>query len=217
MKTIDAFAELGALGKAIFTTADASARWRVSPASSSKTLARLAEANVIQRVRQGVWSMGADSPDVYEVAPVLVRPLPTYVSTYSALFQHGMIGQIPRATYSMSLGRPLRIETSVGVFIYHHINEASFGGFVGQSATRSGLATREKALVDTALVLGVRSATITIPEIDLPAEFNVEEMWRWVRTIPSARMRTIVTRALVRILESGTSARSRSPRHLRPG
>lgn len=201
MRSTDALAELGNLKKPVFTTAEASAVWRVDPPSASKTLSRLAAANLIQNVLRGIWAIGTDTPDPYEVAPVLVRPYPNYVSMYSAMFKHGMIDQIPRTIDLMSLGRPMRRATSVGLFTIHHLNEESFGGFVGQSNIRSGLATAEKALVDTVTVLGVRSGTVTLPEIDPPNDFDFPTMWAWVDKIPSPRLKTIVTNNLKRITE----------------
>ena len=169
--------------------------------SASKALTRLAEAHVIQRVGQGMWAMGSDAPDVYEVAPVLTRPYPNYISMYSALFRHAMIDQIPRGVDLMSLGRPMKVVTSAGLFTVHHIHENSFVGFLGQTAIRSGLATAEKALVDTVMVLSVRSGSVTLPEIDLPEDFDVATMWGWVEKISSMRLRTITTRNLVRLIE----------------
>lgn len=201
MRSIDALSALGTLHKPVITTAEASAVWGMAPPSASKALSRLAEAHVIERVSQGVWAMGSGTPDVFEVAPVLTRPYPNYVSMYSALFRHAMIDQIPRSVDLMSLGRPMKIATSAGLFTVHHIHEDSFGGFSGHTANRSGLATGEKALVDTVMVLGVRSGTVTLPEIDLPEEFDTATMWEWVEKISSARLRTITARNLVRLLD----------------
>ena len=201
MRSIDALSALGTLHKPVITTAEASAVWGMAPPTASKALSRLATAHVIQRVGQGVWGIGSDAPDVYEVAPVITRPYPNYISMYSALFRHAMIDQIPRSVDLMSLGRPMKVVTSVGLFTVHHIHENSFGGYSGQTEIRSGIATAEKALVDTVMVLGVRSGLVTLPEIDLPEDFDIAAMWRWVETISSRRLRTIATRNLVRLIE----------------
>lgn len=201
MRSIDALSALGTLRKPVITTSEASAVWSMAAPSASKALTRLAEAHVIQRVGQGMWAMGSDAPDVYEVAPVLTRPYPNYISMYSALFRHAMIDQIPRGVDLMSLGRPMKVVTSAGLFTVHHIHENSFVGFLGQTAIRSGLATAEKALVDTVMVLSVRSGSVTLPEIDLPEDFDVATMWGWVEKISSMRLRTITTRNLVRLIE----------------
>jgi predicted transcriptional regulator of viral defense system len=201
VRSTDALHELGTLDKPVITTAEASAVLRMAPPSASKALSRLAVAHLIQHVGQGVWAIGGGVPDIFEVAPVLTRPYPNYVSMYSALFRHAMIDQIPRSVDLMSLGRPMKVTTSVGLFNVHHIHEDSFGGFTGQTAIRSGLATAEKGLVDTVMVLGVRSGSVTLPEIDLPDDFDIEVMWMWVEKIASTRLRTITSRNLVRILE----------------
>jgi predicted transcriptional regulator of viral defense system len=201
MKSIDAFAKLGNLGKPVITTTEAAAVWRMDPPSTSKTLSRLAASNLVRNIRRGIWSLGSDAPDSFEVAPVLTRPYPNYVSMYSALFRHGMIDQIPRTIDLMSLGRPMKLETSVGFFTIHHLHEESFDGFIGQSAIRSGLATAEKALVDTVMVLGVRGGVVTLPEIDLPIDFDLQSMWAWVERISSQRLRTITIRNLKRMIE----------------
>ncbi len=201
MRSIDALSALGTLRKPVITTAEASAVWGMTAPSASKALTRLAEAHVVQRVGQGMWAMGSGTLDVYEVAPVLTRPYPNYVSMYSALFRHAMIDQIPRGVDLMSLGRPMKVVTSAGLFTVHHIHENSFVGFLGQTAIRSGLATAEKALVDTVMVLSVRSGSVTLPEIDLPEDFDVATMWGWVEKISSMRLRTITTRNLVHLIE----------------
>lgn len=201
MRSVDALAQLDTLGKPVVTTAEASALWRMDAPSTSKTLSRLAASKLVRNVRQGIWAIGSKDPDTYEVAPVLTRPYPNYVSMYSALFRHGLIDQIPRNIDLMSLGRPMKLQTSIGIFNVHHLHHESFGGFSGQSAIRSGLATPEKSLVDTVTVLGVRSGVVTLPEIDLPDDFDFQTMWAWVERVSSTRLRTIVARNLKRIIE----------------
>jgi predicted transcriptional regulator of viral defense system len=201
MRSIDALAELRTLGKPVITTGEASALWRMDLPSASKTLSRLAASSLVQKVRQGIWAIRGDAPDAFEVAPVLTRPYPCYVSMYSALFIHGMIDQIPRTIDLMSLGRPTKLKSSVGDFTVHHLTEERFDGFVGQSAIRCGLATAEKALVDAVTVLAVRGGVVTLPEIELPIDFDLFVMWDWVEGISSRRLKTLVTRNLKRMIE----------------
>ena len=196
MRSIDALSALRTLDKPVVTTAEACALWGMAPPSASKTLSRLAEAHVIQRVGLGVWGMGDEPLDILEVAPVITRPYPTYVSMYSALFRHAMIDQIPRSIDLMSLGRSMKVSTSLGLFTVHHIHGRSFGGFSGQSAIRSGVATPEKALVDTVMVLSVRGGSVTLPELDLPNDFDFALVERWVEQISSPRLRTMTRTSL---------------------
>jgi hypothetical protein len=124
----------------------------------------------------------------------------------SAMFRHGMIEQIPRNIDLMSLGRPMKLPTSIGIFNVHQLHHESFGGFTGQNSVRSGLATAEKSIVDTVAVLGVRSGEVTLPEIELPDDFDLQTMWEWVEAISSTRLRTIVARNLKRIVEQRSLA-----------
>jgi hypothetical protein len=63
------------------------------------------------------------------------------------------------------------------------------------------LASPEKALVDTLYLSGGRSRLFArLPELELPASFRAREARRWVRRIPSQRLRTFVERKLDGIL-----------------
>jgi predicted transcriptional regulator of viral defense system len=201
MKSTEALAALGNFGKRVVTTSEAAALWQVSSSMASKTLSRLGSAGLVQEVRSGVWAVGSVVPDILEVVPVLTRPYPSYVSMYSALFRHGMIEQIPRSLHVISLGRPKRVVTTLGTVVIHHLQPELFGGYQGETSYRSGLASPEKALVDTVAVLSSRGGNVTLPEVELPNSFNTDEVKRWTEKIPSLRVRTIVTQNLDRIIE----------------
>jgi len=68
------------------------------------------------------------------------------------------------------------------------------------------VATPEKALFDTVYLLSTRNGHVTLPELELPDGFNVGELNRWTRTVPSARLRTMTGVNLARLVESATSA-----------
>ena len=211
MKSTESLAALERFGKRVIRTSEASALWQVSLPSASKTLSRLSSAGLVREVRSGIWAVGAAAPDVLEVVPVLTRPYPSYVSMYSALFRHGMIEQIPRALHVVSLGRPKRVVTTLGTVVIHHLQPEMFGGYQGETSFRSGIATPEKALVDTVTVLSSRGGKVTLPEVELPVSFSTGEVQRWTERLPSRRVRTIVNRNLDRIIKCSTL----SPRTLR--
>jgi len=112
-----------------------------------------------------------------------------------------MIEQIPRSLHVISLGRPKRVVTTLGTVVIHHLQPELFGGYQGETSYRSGLASPEKALVDTVAVLSSRGGNVTLPEVELPNSFNTDEVKRWTEKIPSLRVRTIVTQNLDRIIE----------------
>jgi predicted transcriptional regulator of viral defense system len=111
-----------------------------------------------------------------------------------------MIEQIPRQIFVASLDRPRRIETPIATYSVHHLAPEVFGGYTGTDAT-GYLASPEKALFDTVYVRSTRSGTIHLPELELPEDFNDEEVREWTERIPSARLKTIVDRELGKLIE----------------
>lgn len=195
MNASDALARLSRLGVPSLRTADAAAALELSPSGASVTLARLARAGLIKRVRNGTWWLG-DGPDPLRLPEFLTAPLPSYVSLLSALSIHGMIEQLPQVTYAVSLARTQVIKTSVGVVSVHHIDPELFGGFVTlPSAVK--VATPEKALFDLAYLSGGRSRRFAaLPELELPRRFRRSELRRWLARVTSRRARTLTSRRL---------------------
>ena len=65
----------------------------------------------MRRIQRGLWALDPEiEPRV--VGHYLTTPLPSYVSLFSALAEHGMIEQLPRQISLVSLARPRRIVTS---------------------------------------------------------------------------------------------------------
>ena len=73
--------------------------------SANKMLGRLATKGVVKPLARGLWALGRDL-DPKVLSRYLAAPSPSYVSLLSALRYHGMISQLPRATYVVTLGRP---------------------------------------------------------------------------------------------------------------
>ena len=101
----------------------------------------------------------------------------------------------------VSLGRPKRVVTTLGTVVIHHLQPEMFGGYQGETSLSSGIATPEKALVDTVTVLSSRGGKVTLPEVELPVSFSTGEVQRWTERLPSRRVRTIVNQNLDRIIK----------------
>jgi predicted transcriptional regulator of viral defense system len=198
-----AYATLRKLGVPVLDTADAAAALKQSPGAASKTLARLADAGLIQPIRHGAWWMDGDI-DPYRLPEYLTAPLESYVSLHTALQLRGLIEQIPQVYYAVSLARTQRIETHAGVFSIHHLAPEVFGGYkVTTNGTK--LATAEKALFDVAYLSAGRSRLFTnLPELELPTRFRRAELKRWLARIPSERSRTITQRKLDAFLSAAS-------------
>jgi predicted transcriptional regulator of viral defense system len=197
------YATLERLGPVV-ATGEAAAALRMSVSSASRLLAGLAQEGHAVRLRNGLWSVGAQAPDPFTLAPELTRPHPSYVSFESALAYHGMIDQLPRDVTVASLDRARRIATSVGTLAIHHLPPALFGGW--QETPRGRVAGPEKALFDIAYVGAAhRGRARHVPELELPAGFEVRALDEWAGRIESARIRTLTQRAIEQTLSRAVS------------
>jgi len=200
MRAVDAYADLRRFGKPVFATEDAAVRSRTSVSAASRTLSRLAANGLIHLLRRGLWALDADI-DPLLLPEHLTAPLPAYVSLQTALYQHGLIEQIPQVVYAASLTGTRRIVTSVATFSIHRLVPEFFGGYTTDERTGVMLATPEKALLDVLYLSAARSRLFArLPEIELPRRFNLRECRRWIRRIPAAYRRTMVSRRLEEIL-----------------
>lgn len=206
MNAARALGLLRGLGTPAFTRSDAAARLGLSGPAASHTLRRLTAAGLVHAIRRGLWTTEKHL-DPYAVSEYLTAPHPAYVSLQSALRHHDMIEQIPVVTYVVSLARSHRIRTTLGTFSVHRIEPSFFGGFdVLPSGTK--MATPEKALLDVCYLSGTRTRLFaSLPELTLPRGFRRSVAREWIAKIPSARLRTIVTRRFEAL--AGTPSRKR--------
>lgn len=206
------FARLRRLGKPVITTDEAALALNSTRSAASHALSRLAASGLVERVRRGLWAV--DRPvDPLLLPEYLTAPLPSYVSFQTALFLHGMISQIPHVTYVASLAQTRRVKTRLGTFSVHRLAPGFFGGYETAPASGVRVATPEKALLDTLYLAPARSRLFAhLPEIELPARFDVAEARRWVARIRPGPRREMVSQRLARLLESRRSVPRRSRR-----
>ena len=200
MNARDALGRLQRLRVPAVTTGDAAAVFGVSIEAASHTLRRLASSGLVTPVRKGLWALGA-APDPLTLGEYVTAPYPSYVSLQTALYQHGVIAQIPSMIYLVSLGRAARIETTLGTYSVHHVQPEIFGGFELRAKSGLKLAVPEKALIDFLYLSPTRGQLFAaLPELELPRGFRPSLARQWVRRIPSRRLRTMVEQKLGRVL-----------------
>src|SRR5258706_8648826 len=193
MSGIDLMLLLGTFPAPVVTTSEVAALMGRRVDSANKMLLRLAGKGVVRPLARGLWALVNDL-DPNLLSRYVAAPSASYVSLLSALRFHGMISQIPRSVYVVSLGRPRKVETAAGDFSIHTLSPEVFGGF---SPTQGGwfVATPEKAMFDLFYLSGTKSCPFsTLPEIELPEGFNFGEIRQWTDKISSPRMKTIVER-----------------------
>jgi predicted transcriptional regulator of viral defense system len=193
MNASEALGRLRDLRVPAATTADAAAVLGVSIEAASHTLRRLARSRLITPVRRGLWAL-ADKPDAFALTEYVTAPYPAYLSLQTALYQHGMIEQIPSMTYVVSLARSGRIATGLGTYSVHHVRAELFGGFEVQPDSGIKLALPEKALIDFFYFSPTRDRLFAaLPELSLPAGFRRSIARSWICRIPEGRLRTIAS------------------------
>lgn len=64
------------------------------------------------------------------------------------------------------------VTTTYGRYEVHHIHPDLFGGFVGGDGHRAGVATSAKAHFDTVYLLATPNGLVTLPELELPDDFD---------------------------------------------
>ena len=202
MTLVNALATLVEMDVPAFETGDAAARLGLANAHASTLLARLASARQVVRLRRGLWAF-PNRVDPLTLPGRLTAPLPSYISLQSALYHHGMISQVPAVTYAVSLARTRRYRTPLGVVSIHHVSPGFFFGFAEAGRQGALIASPEKALVDFLYLAPARSMIFrALPEVELPRGFSVSRARTMTERIEFPRRRTMVARALERVLEA---------------
>jgi predicted transcriptional regulator of viral defense system len=124
-----------------------------SPAEVSRQLTRWVASGRLIQIRRGLYALAPpyarEAPSLLAVAARLRSP--SYVSLESALAYHGVIPESVPVITSVTTGRPGRVATPLGDFIYRHLRRSLFWGYreieTGREQ-RAFIAEPEKALLD---------------------------------------------------------------------
>lgn len=201
MKQIEALAKIESLGHPFFETRDVAAVLRVSNTNANKIATRLAETGFVIRLARGRWALPRNLNKL-AVPEQLAAPHPAYISLQSALYQHGLISQIPVVTYAVSLARTRRYETPLGVFSIHHAHADFFFGFEPDPSGSAMIAVPEKALVDVFYFSPTRTRLFaTLPELEIPKSFNWTTAQRMAGRIRGKGRRRLVAGKLAALKE----------------
>lgn len=202
-KRMDAIQAIHKIGRLVFTTREIAGLTGSTIASTTQSLARLADKCVIRKIAQGLWGFVDDS----RFSPFLVIPFlnprhQAYLSFISALHIHGVISQIPQVITVAWTAHSKVARTSAGTFEIHQITPDFFYGFDWHAQGDYLIASPEKALVDCLYLASRKSRRFgSFPELDLDI-INQREALRWARLIKDTRIRTAVITKLKILLSS---------------
>jgi predicted transcriptional regulator of viral defense system len=199
MKQIEALAAIESLGHLLFETKDVAAVLGVESGNANKIASRLAEGGFIVRLARGRWALPRRLNKL-AVPQHLTAPYPAYVSLQNALYQHGMLSQIPVVTYAVSLARTRRYQTPLGVFSIHHVAVGFFFGFELDGTASAFMAVPEKALLDVLYFSATRTRLLaSLPELEIPKTFSWPTAKRMARRIPGQGRRKLVENKLAKL------------------
>lgn len=191
MKLIDVYSDLRKLGLHALQTQDVAAHFGISVTHASKLLSRLAMAKQIVHLARGVWVFKDIDP--LSLPQFLTAPFSSYISLQTALYYYGMISQIPSTIYAVSLARTRMYKTLLANVSVHHVQPEFFFGYELREKGMINMATPEKALIDLLyLSQGKTRLFRSLPELEFPKKFKVSIARDMIKSIPSARLRTIV-------------------------
>jgi hypothetical protein len=125
------------------------------------------------------------------------------VSLQSALFHHGLIEQVPAVIYAVTLGRPRRVRSPLGVVSFHRMPPELFSGFEVEPSSGAKIASAEKALFDLLYLAPAKSRLFsTLPELEIPRRFRWMQLYRYAEMVRSPGRRTLLTRSMARVRAS---------------
>lgn len=199
MNQIEALRRLKRLGTQGFETRDAAAALSVTSPNAHMILQRLAGAGLLTHVSRGRWLLGADVSPL-TLPELISAPYPAYVSLQSALFHHGLVEQVPAVIYSVSLGRPRRVRTPLGVVSFHRVPPELFTGFEIEDAGGAKIASAEKALFDLLYLSPGRSRLFaSLPELEIPRNFQWSLLKEYCALVKSPSRRTFLAERIARL------------------
>ncbi|HEU5135592.1 MAG TPA: hypothetical protein VFU13_10655 [Steroidobacteraceae bacterium] len=193
MNQIEALRRLQSLGTPVIETRDVSALLSVTSANANMILRRLADQGQLIHLSRGRW-LTAPGISRFALPELISAPYPAYVSMQSALFHHGLIEQIPAVIYAVTLGRPRRTTTPLGVISFHRLPAELFTGFdVNDDGAK--IASPEKALFDVIYLGPARSRLFArLPELEVPGDFRWSRLREYSKQVKSPARRKFIER-----------------------
>ena len=195
MTTLAFYQKLRAHGRV--TTRMAAQLAGISIPAASMALRRLAADGLSTPLKKGSWLIGSTSPMPGSRVTAAADPYVAYLSGVSALRLHGRIQQLPQIQFAVTLGRPGEVKMPGGQVALHRIKPELFGGYAYDSRVDGFVASPEKAVFDLAYLAAMNRSRVSgsLPETNLK-DLRWSEVQKWLRRIPTPRVRAAVAQAL---------------------
>ena len=187
-------------GQKRVTTRTAAQLTGVSIPAASMALRRLAAEGLSTPLKKGSWLIGSTSAKPGALVTAAADPYVAYLSGASALRWHERIQQLPQQQFAVTLGRPGEVRMTGGSVALHRIKPALFGGYAYDARLDGFVASPEKAVFDLAYLAAMNRSRVSgsLPETKLQG-LRWSEVRKWLRRIPTPRVRAAVEEALAGI------------------
>ena len=203
MNQIEALQRLRTLAAPVVESRDIAALLQVSTSNATTILRRLARKGMIVHLSRGRWLVN-ERIDHLALPELISAPYPAYVSLQSALFQHGLIEQIPSVLYAVTPARPRRLQTPLGTISFHRMPPELFNGFELSPRSDAKVATPEKALFDMLYLAPGRSRLFSNqPELTIPRRFQWERLKEYTKLVKSSGRRAYIAERIKALRSEG--------------
>ena len=194
-------------GQRRVTTRTAAQLAGVSIPAASMALRRLAAEGLSTPLKKGSWMIGGMSSKPGALVTAAADPYMAYLSGASALRLHERIQQLPQKQFAVTLGRPGEVKMADGLISLHRIKPDLFGGYAYDTRVDGFVASPEKAVFDVAYLAAMNRSSVSgsLPETDLKG-LRWSEVQKWLRRIPTPRVRAAVEQALESIRKQHANA-----------
>lgn len=145
---------------------------------------RLEKKKLLSRVGPGLYANLLADPSLEQLASLLWAP--NYLSLEWALAYHGLSTQKPSEATCVTLHRPRRVQTTLGILSYFHLSKPLFFGFRKETirpGTEAWVAEPEKAFLDWIYLRRRAGEPVALDEIDLRA-LNSTVLKRYQKAFP---------------------------------
>ena len=166
--------------KTLFTVDDLGKILNIKEKSLRTVIYRLSRRGVIRKLGGGWYSVYGTIVTPEQIASQIYHP--SYLSLKTVLSKDGIINQIPRQIYSISLNKSYKIKINGVFLVYRQIKRELFFGFYQKE--NQYIAYPEKALLDLLYFISRGIETVSFQELDL-SRLNRKKLFKWVKPYPS--------------------------------
>lgn len=171
--------KLSSIPKTYFSLCDLEKFYSGGKDDLKVVLHRLVKQKKMRRLLRGYYTLNVSYVDWEQLACELVRP--SYISFEYALYQHGLINQIPARITLAATKKRREFQLPGQVLEYSHINPKLYFGYKIEGSFL--IAEKEKALLDELYLISLKKRHLSLESLNL-ASLNKKIFSQWLKKFP---------------------------------